>query len=412
MPHEEDFAADPEGLQKALQRLIEVHGQRGSPHVDPDLALALPRALPEAGVGGRAALERLAGPALEQVTRLDHPGFFAHMDPPTPWMTWVAAAWAAAMNQNLLHPDTAPAARQLERLIVDWLAPAFGMGGGHLVPGSTLANLTALWAARELTGARRVVASTAAHVSIAKAAQILGLELVQVAVDDRQRLRVDALADDLSDAVLVLIAGTVATGAIDPLDAGRGAAWRHVDAAWGGPLRLSGHAHLLDGIEAANSVAVSAHKWLYQPKESALVLFAAPETADAALSFGGSYLAAPNVGLLGSHANVALPLAVTLLAWGRAGVAGRIDADMAVADRLAHLVTDAAALELWDRPVTGVVNWRPRDHDPVTVQARLRDAWVSLTNIDEDSWFRSVPANPLADPEQVVNAVLHALDPR
>lgn len=231
-------------------------------------------------------------------------------------MTWAATAWAAALNQNLLHPDTAPIARQLEGKVIDWLAPAFGMDGGHLVPGSTIANLTALWAARELTGARRVVISTAAHLSIAKAARILGLELVQVPADDQQRLRVDLLPDDLADAVVVLIAGTVATGAMDPLDLGHGAAWVHVDAAWAGPLRLSKHARLLDGIEAADSVAISAHKWLYQPKECGVVLFADAEPVHAALSFGGGYLAAPNIGLLGSHANTALPLAVTLLAWG------------------------------------------------------------------------------------------------
>ena len=410
VPFEDDFAPDHEGLQQALRRLIEVRSRPGSAHVDAPSVLDLPRTLPEGGVGGRAALERLAGPGLEQAARLDHPGFLAHMDPPTPWMTWAAAGWAAAMNQNLLHPDTAPAARRLEPLVIGWLAPVFGMGGGHLVPGSTVANLTALWAARELTGARRVVASSAAHISIAKAARILGLDLVRVPVDARQRLGADALLGDLSDAVLVLTAGTVATGAIDPLDAGPSAAWRHVDAAWGGPLRLSSHAHLLDGIEAADSVAVSAHKWLYQPKESAVVLFGDPERAHAALSFSGGYLAVPNVGLLGSHAHTALPLAVTLLAWGSTGVAGRIEADMATADRLADLVAGAADLELWGRPVTVVVNWRPRGQDPAALRSRLRHAWVSLADIEGDSWFRSVSANPLADPEHVVNAVLQACE--
>jgi len=357
VPYEEDFAPDEQGLTEALGRLVEFRSKPGSPHVDPELMLDLPGVLPATGVGGRAALDRLAGPALGQASRLDHPGFLAHMDPPTPWMTWAATGWAAAVNQNLLHPDTGPVARQLEPLVIGWLAPAFGMGGGHLVPGSTIGNLTALWAARELTGVRRVVASAAADLSIAKAAQILGLQLVQVPVDDRQRLRKDLLPDDLSDAVLVLTAGTVATGAIDPLAAGHGAAWRHVDAAWAGPLRLSRHAGLLAGIEAADSVAVSTHKWLYQPKECALVLFADPDPAHAAVSFGGGYLAAPNVGLLGSHANTALPLAATLLAWGRAGVAGRIEADMALAERLADLITDAPDLQLWNRPATGVVNW-------------------------------------------------------
>ncbi|MFD7702194.1 hypothetical protein [Streptomyces caelestis] len=84
------------------------------------------------------------------------------MDPPTPWHAWAAALWAAATNQNLLHPDTAPAARALESRLLSWLAPKFGMDGGHFVPGATVANITALWAARELTGADQVVASSAA----------------------------------------------------------------------------------------------------------------------------------------------------------------------------------------------------------------------------------------------------------
>ncbi|UUT36655.1 pyridoxal phosphate-dependent decarboxylase family protein [Microbacterium elymi] len=225
-------------------------------------------------------------PRSRKPTRFDHPGFFAHMDPPTPWMSWAAAQWAAAMNQNLLHPDSAPAARRLERLAVDWLAPAFGMDGGHLVPGSTVANLTALWAARDLTGARRVIASSASHLSVAKAAHILGLEYVAVPVDAGERMRVGLLPGDLGDAIVVLTAGTTIAGAVDPLDAASGAAWRHVDAAWAGPLRLSSHADVLDGIDRADSVAVSAHKWLYQPKESALVLFADAARAHDAISSG------------------------------------------------------------------------------------------------------------------------------
>jgi len=277
------------------------------------------------------------------------------------------------------------------------------------VPGSTVANLTALWAARDLTGARRVVCSTAAHLSIAKAAHLLSLELVHVPVDAAQRLRVDLLPGDLSDAVAVLTAGTVATGAVDPLSAAPDAAWRHVDAAWAGPLRLSSHAGLLDGIEGADSVAVSAHKWLYQPKDSALVLFREPAAAHEALSFGGSYLAAPNVGLLGSHANTALPLAATLLAWGRQGLCERLDADMALAEQLADLVAAAPDLQLWRRPVTGVVNWRPHHGTIEQVRARLRDVWVSTAIIGPDTWFRSVAANPHADSQRVVQAVREVL---
>ena len=58
-----------------------------------------------------------------------------------------------------------------------------------------------------------------------------------------------------------------------------------------------------------------------------------------------------------------------------------------------------------------MVNWRPVGHDPAAVSARLCDAWISLADIAGDSWFRSVAANPLANPEPVVTAVLNALDP-
>lgn len=406
----DDFQPDAEGLRAALEELIAARSAAGVPHAAPASDLAgIPADWPDTGVGGREALALLAGPALHSVSRLDHPGFLAHMDPPTPWPAWAAALWAAATNQNLLHPDTAPTARPLESLVVGWLAPAFGMGGGHLVPGSTLANLTALWAARDLTGARTVVASAAAHLSVRKAAHLLGLAYLAVGVDDRQRLRVDQLPDDLSRCVLVLTAGTVATGAVDPLDVGDGAAWRHVDAAWAGPLRLTRRAGLLDGVQAADSVAVSAHKWLYQPKESALVLFAEHDAAHAALTFEGGYLATPNVGLLGSHGAVALPLAATLLAWGRRGLAARIEAGLDSADRLADLVAAHPGLDLWRRPVTGVVNWRPVAGHPDEVRGRLTDAWVSLTDIEGERWFRSVVANPMADPQYVVDRVLAAV---
>lgn len=370
----------------------------------------LPGVLPETGIGEAAALDVVAGVALDGAAQLDHPGFFAHMDPPPPWITWITAMWNAATNPNLLHDDTGAAARHIERRVVRWLAPPFGMRGGHIVPGSTMANLTALWAAREVAGVRTVVASAHAHVSVPKAASILGLEYRTTPPTPRHRLDLAGLGD-LSDAALVLTAGTTATGAIDPLNAGPEAAWRHVDAAWAGPLILSErHASLLAGIEAADSVAVSAHKWLYQPKESALVLFADPERAHAAMTYGGGYLAVPNVGILGSHGAAGVSLAATLLAWGRDGVAGRIDSDMARSDRLAALVAADDRFELWGPNVSGMVAWRPRGFEPAALRNAMRDAFVSVTSIDGSDWLRSVAANPCADPDRVMAAAATALD--
>ncbi|MEM8875211.1 MAG: pyridoxal-dependent decarboxylase [Planctomycetota bacterium] len=366
----------------------------------------LPNRLPRIGWGEPAALAALR-PLTRAARRLGDAGFLAHMDPPTPPVAWAAHLWAAATNQNLLHPDTAPAARELEEQVVGWLGEVFGMGGGHLCAGSTLANLTALWAARE-AGARRVVASAAAHLSVAKAAHILALPLEMVDTDRFGRLRPDHLPD-LADAVLVLTAGTTASGAIDPLiEVGR-AAWTHVDAAWAGPLMLSEtHCLLLRGIEQADSLAVSGHKWLWQPKESAAILFR-NAARQALISRGSGYLTAPNVGVQGSRsAAPAMALAATLLAWGRQGIADRLDQCMDVANALAGRVDAEPTLELRHAPQTGVVLWRRRDQDPALTRQHLQGAFVSFAVVDGEPWLRSVAAHPEADPMRVVDAVLAA----
>lgn len=399
-----------------LERAIALMGQyRDSAfHVAPDASsFDLPPELPQAGWGGSDALDKLADGFFTSAARLGHPGYFAHMDPPTPWVSWVGALWAAACNQNLLHTDTGAGARELERKVMAWLCPFFGMSGGHLVPGSTLANLTALWAAREIKGIRHVVVSEMAHLSIRKAASLLNLNLLERPANGRHQLQPDTIPDvDLGETAIVLTAGTVAAGAIDPLDAFPEAAWCHVDAAWAGPLRLTRHAELLDGIEQADSVAVSAHKWLFQPKESALVMFRQADEAHDAISFGSGYLAVPNVGLLGSRGATALPLAATLLAWGRQGIADRIEHCMRLAEKLAARIEAEPALELFASPVTGVVLWRPREESPAAVRERMEGAVVSLTQLGGETWFRSVAANPQADLAQVVDGALRAFPHR
>jgi L-2,4-diaminobutyrate decarboxylase len=210
--------------------------------------------------------------------------------------------------------------------------------------------------------------------------------------------------------VAVITAGTTSTGEIEPLDAASDARWRHVDAAWSGPLRLSDrHRTLLDGIERADSVAISAHKWLFQPKESAFVLFADHERAHDAISIDSPYLAVPNVGVLGSHGAVAVPLLATLLAYGRAGVAAAIDKTMDLADELADLVDQHDELETRTAPQSGVVCWRHRDVEVEALKTNLPDeVFVSSTVVDSQPWLRSVAANPGADPALVVDAVLLA----
>ncbi len=389
----EDFKPDEQLLLHAVALLT------GSEMAAP--SEPLPTSLPEVGIGADAALSAMFDDVLGQSRDLGAPGFFAHMDPPTPSITWAMHLWTASRNQNLLHPDTAPRARELERLAVDWIAPFFGMSGGHMTPGSTVANLTAIWAARE-SGCRVVVSGAGAHLSIRKAAHLLGME--HRVVEDWSS------TGDLANAVAVITAGATSAGEIEPLDAARNARWRHVDAAWSGPLRLSDrHRHLLDGIEAADSVAISAHKWLFQPKESAFVLFADHESAHKSISIDGAYLAVPNVGILGSHGAIAVPLLAMLVAYGREGIAGMIDRTMLLIDELARLVDAHAELESRSAPNSGVLCWRHKSVSVDDIKRHLpHDVWVSSTIINGEPWLRSVAANPNAEPAKVVAGVLHA----
>jgi L-2,4-diaminobutyrate decarboxylase len=395
---DKEFVVDSDGLHQAIELM-----SRDFSHA---VGFDLPIELPQLGMGSTAALNSLAPCILGGAARLGEATSFAHMDPPTPWITWAMTLWNASLNQNLLHPATAPVARQMEERVVAWLAPFFGMNGGHMTPGSTVANLTALWAARECAGITEVVASDGAHLSVAKAAHILGLKHLSVPVAANGSMDAAQLPDNLSKSALVLTAGATSTGAVDPFDLAGRAAWTHVDAAWAGPLRLSKYANLLAGIESADSVAVSAHKWLFQPKESAFVLFKDTDKAHAAVSFGGAYLATPNVGVLGSHGAAATALLATLLAWGREGVAQRIEHCMDLARCLRDFVATDERLELYAEPQTGIVVWRPKNEnlfDPVLQQLPVGS--TSTTSIAGVKWLRNVAANPSADIELLIATI-------
>jgi len=321
----------------------------------------------------------------------------------THWLIWTL--WNSRLNQNLLHPATAPFAIDAERKVIDWLTPFYGMRGGHMCSGSTVANLTALWAARDTKQVEKIIASKAAHISIEKAARILGLPYQQIETNSDGKIDPDKLGD-ISKSCLVLTAGTTATGVIDSLGLATKAKWCHVDAAWAGPLRLStNHAHLLDGIEKADSVAVSAHKWFFQPKDSALIMFREPEVANLAISFGGDYLAAPNIGVQGSRGASAIPLLATLLAWGKKGIADRIDQSMSMATMLATNLSQDNRMALWAVPTTGVTVFRPLTMSTEDLYKRLPEGMLSTCALDGRKWLRSVAANPLADVDNIISAL-------
>ncbi|MEO0953212.1 MAG: aspartate aminotransferase family protein, partial [Pseudomonadota bacterium] len=172
------FKPAPDGLAQAVSLLLEGGSLPAVP---------LPDRLPETGIGETDTLRMLAPSVVGAAATLGDETAFAHMDPPTPWVTWATTLWNAALNQNLLHPATSPTAKDIERRVIDWLKPHFGMDGGHMTPGATVANLTALWAARDVAGARRVFVSEHAHLSVWKSAHLLGLRYEGIAVDKHGR---------------------------------------------------------------------------------------------------------------------------------------------------------------------------------------------------------------------------------
>ena len=365
----------------------------------------LPDNCPSSGIGEQETLDLLAPHVLGRAAYLDRTDVFAHMDPPTPWITWATVLWNARLNQNLLHPGTAPFAIEAEKKVLDWLTPFFGMNGGHMCSGSTIANFTALWAARDSKGIEKIIASKAAHISIEKAARILGLPYEQIETNQDGQINQDKIGDT-SRACLVLTAGTTATGVIDPLDLAGQAKWTHVDAAWAGPLRLSPtHSHKLDGIDKADSVAVSAHKWFFQPKDSALIMFRDTDLANSAISFGGGYLAAPNVGIQGSRGAAAIPLLATMIAWGKSGFANRIDHAMSMASKLANALNKEDNISLWAMPKTGVTVFRPLTISTEDFYRNLPEGMFSTCIVDDEKWLRSVAANPLADIDKILSVI-------
>ncbi len=228
----------------------------------------LPTSFSECGIGELETLNLLAPHVLGGATYLDSPNALAHMDPPTPWITWATTLWNSRLNQNLLHPATAPFAIKAERKVISWLAPFFGMNGGHMCSGSTVANLTALWAARDAKKIEKIVVSKASHISVEKTARILGLPYEQIATNSDGQIDPNKLGD-ISNACLVLTAGTTATGVIDSLELIGQAKWSHVDAAWG-------KKGISDRIDHAMSMATTLASKL--SKEDRIFLWAAPTT--------------------------------------------------------------------------------------------------------------------------------------
>jgi glutamate/tyrosine decarboxylase-like PLP-dependent enzyme len=248
--------------------------------------------------------DRLAAAWAEYTKRLEdnypffHPRYAGQMlKPPHPV---AVAGYLAAMlvNPNNHALDGGPATGAMEKEVVAWLAAMFHLPSdtlGHLTSSGTIANLEALWVARELRPGRAVAFSEEAHYTHERMCGVLGIDTVKVPAGQDGRIDLDALEAQLRTgrvATVVLTTGTTGLGAVDQVDQALALRDRygcrlHVDAAYGGffsllageaagPLLDAGAAAAFRAIGACDSVVVDPHKHGLQPYGCGAVLFRDP----------------------------------------------------------------------------------------------------------------------------------------
>lgn len=276
----------------------------------------------------------------------------------------------------------------LEMQVTAWVKGLMGFpmdSGGILVSGGSMASLLGLTVARNTKGDidlrkkgvqsldRMMVlyASEEAHVCIQKSAEMLGLgseNLRMISVDDEYRMDVAALKERIKEDrdagyrpfCVVGCAGTVNTGAFDPLDAIADVCteeelWFHVDGAFGAWAQIvPGLKHLVKGMERADSLALDLHKWMYMPYDVGCVLFGSMSDQFKTFSerpdyYGMSLNAAPQFADLGfelSRSFRALKVWMGIKEHGVAKYSALIQQNVEQAKHLAELIRAKDELEL------------------------------------------------------------------
>ena len=332
-----------------------------------------------------------------------HPRFWGWVNPPPSVIGVFADALAAAINPSCAGGNHA--AIYVERQVIDWFRQLLGFPAasmGLLVSGGSIATLTALGVARHakcgvdvrkvgLRGAPRpfrFYQSGEGHSCVRKAIEALGfgsdsIRLIPTDADYRMDVAAldRAIAEDvaagLTPIAVTATAGSVNTGAIDPLDdiasvcAAHGV-WFHVDAAYGGPAILTEEYRLaLAALSRADSVALDPHKWMYVPVEAGFVMVRDGEAMRNAYSLVPPYIrgtgSAEGVmglpwfseyGLQQTRGFRALKVWMCLKHLGLAGYRAAIEHDIALAHYLAARVRELDPLELTAPPSLSIVCFR------------------------------------------------------
>ena len=366
--------------------------------------------------------------------------------PATVAASWLATAW----DQNCFTSTMSPAVTAIEKIALGWLLDVLDLprdAGGAFVTGATMANLTALAAARRAVLARagwdvdenglhggprvRVVIGAEAHPTLRKALGLLGLgrsAVEIVPVDEQGRMRADALPALDGPTIVCIQAGNVNSGAFDPAAeicaaAHAAGAWVHVDGAFGLWAAASpSRAHLTRGFADADSWATDAHKWLNVPYDSGLAFVRDAAALRGALSISAPYLpqGAPrepgDYTPESSRRARAVEIWAALRSLGSRGLAALIDRNCRQAQRFAERLGAAGAEVLNDVVLNQVVvsfGDEARNREVLARVAADGTCWCGPTSwrgraamrVSVSSWATTDP-----DVERSIDAILAAAE--
>lgn len=346
------------------------------------------------------------------------PTFIGHMTSALPYFHLPLAKLLVGLNQNLVKIETSKAFTPLERQTLGMMHNLIYQSDtafydeflhsakhslGAFCSGGTIANITALWVARnKLLGPNKnfpgvakaglaaaykhadinnlgLMSSKRGHYSLGKAVDVLGIgrnNMITVdsayhVLSPEAALKEGKAYQQAGNKLLAIvgIAGTTETGHVDPLDeladvAKELGAWFHVDAAWGGATLFSDkHRSVMKGIEKADSVTIDAHKQMYVPMGAGMALFKSPHDANSVrhhaqyiLREGSKDLGATT--LEGSRNGMALMVYSSLHIFGKRGYQLLIDKAIALANTFSDLINEHDEFELITSPVLSLLTYR------------------------------------------------------
>lgn len=449
------------------------HGPVFRPVPAEHAAFVADAALPTTGTGIDELLDEFSRDIAAFPFGNGHPRFFGWVNSPPAPVAIVAELLAAAMNPSVAGGNHA--AVYVEHAVIKWFKTLLGFpenSGGLLVSGGSAAALTALSAARHFAAERAgwsvrhdglqgvraplvVYKGAEGHGCHQKAIELLGIgsanlrtvpsdSALRMIPEELDRMVREDMTAGLTPMAVIASAGTVNTGAIDPIAAladvcEAHGVWLHVDGAYGAPAILAAaYRDPLSAIARADSVVVDPHKWLYVPIEAGLVLVRDARRMRDAFSLVPPYLRTDgNVhgvqgppwfseyGVQQTRGFRALKVWMALRYFGLDGYRELIEHDLAMSGYLADSLRALPAFEVREPTSMSIVCFR---HVPTTdrtdtahldalnkaVLADLQlggEAFLSSTMLDGHFWLRACFVNPLttiADVDRLLDALVAA----